>query len=430
MPENLKLLEPNFCRLDGYFYTLSNSTDTLVKRTDDGTNAFSYPLDTDVVNAVKCLQTDTVFFYTLENNTTANSGNGQLLFKKWKVEDFILKLQKTYTLNGIASQKYDCNAFAIEHYVRSFSGTVNSGDTSLIMNSTSRLQAGDILQLGPSTFTGFESQTEEVTVLVVSGGGLVGLTTPVTNSYNSGNKISFANKCWFFNRFRPSDPDTVSGSGELYSFDLNPAITTVVPRKAGNEFKTVLATIFVKDNYYGSGAREFLVYANQTNLLFIEVEIGNPNFLIVVESAAQNNQETDSTVIPIHDLAYENNTIFRLQQKGTFRSGVTVTTENWSPKYNYQLATLQRIPTSISLTAAPAIIAADGVTTSTVTAIVRDQFDSPVPSRLVSFTDDDTSGAPAGLLTPVSQTTNSSGIATTSYKAGTVAKTVSITATT
>lgn len=427
MPENLKLLEANFCRLDGYFYTLSNSTDTLVKRTDDGTNAFSYPLDTDLANPVRCLQTDTVFFYTLENNTTANSNNGQLLIKKWKVQDFVLKLQRTYTLNGIASQKYDANTFAIENYVRSFSGVANSGSTSLTMNDNSRLQAGDILELGPSTFTGFESQTEEVTVLAVSGGGVVALTTPLTRSYNSGNKISFANRCWIFNKFRPSDPDTVSGSGQLYSFDLNPLVTTVVNRKQGNEFRSVLASSFIKDNFYGSG-REFLVYANQTNLLFIEVEIGNPNFMVVVESAAQNNQETDSTVIPIHDLAFESNTLFRLQQKGTFRNNTTLTTENWTPRYNYQLATMQRIPTSISLTATPAIIAADGVTTSTITAIVRDQFDNPIASRLVSFTDDDTSGAPAGLVTPTSATTNSLGIATTSYKAGTIAKTVTITA--
>lgn len=427
MPTNLKLTGvPNLCRDSGYFFTLSNTTDTLIRRTDDGSNSFSWPLDTDIVNPVQCLQTDTTFFYTLENNTTANTNNGQLLVKKWKIEDFILKLKRTYTLNGIGSQKYDSNSFSIESYSRTVSGTVNSGSSSLILNSNSRLQPGDVLQIGPSTFTGFEGQAEEVTVLAVSGGGLTGITTNLTKSYNTGNKVSFAKNCWLFNKFRPSDLDVVSGTGQLYSFNLNEIVTTVIPRKAGNEFRSVLASTFIRDNFYPGGAREFLAYANQTNILFLEVEVGNPNFLLTIQSAAQNNQEITSTVIPILDLAIEGNTIFRLQQKGTFRNGVTFTTEDWTPQYNYQLATMQRIPTSISLTANPAIISADGVSTANIQASVRDQFDQPVASRLVSFTDTDSTGAPAGVMLPTSATTSSSGTATVAYRAGTIPNTVTI----
>lgn len=430
MPQNLRLTSPTFCRDSGYFFTISNTTDTLVRRTDDGTNSFSWPLNSDLVNTVKCIQTDTVHFYTLENLTSANSGNGQLLFKKWKVEDFILQLERTYTLNGIASQKYDSNAFAVETYITSFSGTTNSGSLSGTLTSIDRVEAGDILQLGPSTFTGDEGESEEVTVNSVGPGNNVSFTSPTTKSYNIGDKVSFAKRIWFFNKFRPSDSDPTNGSGQLYSFDINPLVTTVVARKAGNEFRTVLAADFIKDNFYTGGARSFLTYANQTNLLFIEVEVGHPDFLDVVESAAQNNQETNSTVIPILALAHEGNTIFRLQSKGTFRDNTTLTTEDWGSVYNYQLATMQRIPTSISLTATPAVIAADGVTTATILAVVRNQFDEPVTSRLVNFTDSDTSGAPAGIMIPTSATTNSSGVASVAYRSGTQARTVTITATT
>ena len=160
------------------------------------------------------------------------------------------------------------------------------------------------------------------------------------------------------------------------------------------------------------------------------MEVGNPNFLEVVESAAQNNQETSSVVIPILALAHEGNTIFRLQNKGTFRDNTTLTTETWGSVYNYQLATMQRIPTSVSLTATPAVISADGVSTSAIVGVVRTQFDEPVTSRLVSFTDSDTSGAPAGVMVPTSATTDASGVASVNYRAGTVARTVTITATT
>jgi hypothetical protein len=430
MPTNIKLTVANFVRVDGYFYHLAHTNDTLFKKVDSGENAFSYPLDTDLLNEIKCIQHDGRFFYTLENLTAANSGNGQLILKKWKIEDFVLKLKRTYTLNGSGAQKYDCNSFAIEHFHRTFGAVASAGVSTITLNSNDRVSPGDILQLGPSTFTGDEGKTEEVTVGTVLVGNQVTLTTPLVNSYNNTNLIDFSKRCWFFNKFRPSDPDPTNGSGQLFSFDLNPIITTVVARKTGNEFRTVLASTFMTDPFYAGGPRDFLVYANQTNLLFIETQDTNPNFLLTVQSAAQNNQETNSNVITIHDITHEGNTIFRLQNKATYKTGVSSTTEDWGAQFNYQVAPIQRLPLSISLTANPAVIAADGVATSNITAIVKDQFDSAIASRLVSFTDNDATGAPAGAMIPTSATTNSQGSCNVNYRAGTEAKTVTVTAST
>jgi len=58
-------------------------------------------------------------------------------------------------------------------------------------------------------------------------------------------------------------------------------------------------------------------------------------------------------------------------------------------------------------------------------AIVKDQFNLPIASRLVYFTDDDANGFI--ITSPVS--TDANGEATTSYKAGTTANEVKITAT-
>lgn len=425
MTENLKLTEGVFTRVDGYFYTLSNINDTLFAKTDDGTNAFSYPLDTDIVNPVRCLQHDGRFFYTLECIT---SGNGQIFIKKWKIEDFVLKLVRTYTLTGSASQKFDSKCFSIENYKREFASTANPGVNVITLSNTNRLVPGDILHLGPSTFTGYEGLTEQVTVLSVSGND-VQLTTPLANGYNPTNVITFSNRCWLFNRFRPNDIEPVTGSGQLFSFELNPVNITLIARKASNEFREVVASTFLSDSYYQVGGRYFLTYMVQTNLLFIEVDPLNPNFLTVVGSAAQNNQETAGPIIPVHAITHEKDTLFRLQLKATFRTGETFNTVTWST-YNYQLSTIQRLPTSISLTADPAVISADGISTSDLTAIVRDQFNNAVPSRTVNFTHNDSGGSPTGAINPSSAITNAQGVATTEYRSGTIPRTVTITATT
>ncbi len=424
MPTNLQLTSAVFTRVDGYFYYLSNNTDTLFKVVDSGEVAFSYALDTDVTDDVKAMQYDGRYFYTLENIIT---GNGELIIRKWEIDDFILKLKRTYNLTGISTKKYDCNAFAIEHYNRSFSNTATSGSNTIQLDDISKLTPGDILNLGPSSFPGDEGKLEEVTLLTTSGSNYAILTSNIVNSYNTGDEVCFANKCWLFNKFRPSDPDSVNGSGQLYYFNLNPLVTSVIAAKSGNEFRDILAAGYVRDLSYPTGAREFLVYIRQTNLLFIEVDPLSINYLSTIQSAAQNNQNpNDSSILPVYDITFEGKTIYRLQQTGVFRNGASYIVESWSPKFNYQLSTLERLPHSISVTPNPAIISADNVSTSTITALVKDQFDIGLSGKTVNFSDNDT-GANSGFVNPTSAITTSSGTAQTTYTSGLTAKTVTIT---
>lgn len=425
MPENLKLNQPVLTRDSGYFYTLSETTDTLFKLTDSGDVVFSYPLDNNIVNEIKSLQYDGRFFYTLEN---VNAGNGNLLIKKWEISDFILRLKRTYNLAGTGSQKYDSNAFGIENYKLTISGTSISGSSTVAVTDASRLVAGDIIYFGPSTFTGDEGEFEEKTILSKSTNTLT-LTTPLTINFNSGDTARVSNRCWFFNKFRPSDADPTNGSGELFSFDLNPSLTTVVARKAGNEFRSVIAASYFKDPNYGANGREFLVYANQTNLLFIETTPTNGAFLNTVQSETIANQETNSTVIPIHGVAVEGQTLFLLVNKWSYRNGNTTTTEDWSPRFNYGLAVLTHLPSSISMTSSPSVIAADGVSTSSITVIVKDAYGQDLAGKIVTFTDSDV-GTGSGSVSPTSATTNSQGVAQVSYVAGTNPSTVIITAVT
>jgi hypothetical protein len=419
--ENLQLATPNCVRVEGYFYHIPAEADALFKKTDDGTNAFSYPLDTDITNPVESLEHDGYFFWTLEN-----PAGDDIIIRKWEIDDFILKLVRTYNLNGSPTQVYDANAFAVEHFETTFSGAVSSGNDLIEpVDKVDRVSVGDHFILGPSTFPGDEGKTEEIVVLEVVSGTHVRFNSNMINSYNPGDPISFATNVWIFNKFQPSDPDPINGSGQLFSFKITDISTTVVPRKAGNEFNGVLAATYLEDTL---DSRDYLVYMNQTNLLFLETQSTDSNYLLNVKSASQNNQETDTTVIPVHEITHENKTLFRLQQKATFKTGAVENTEDWTPDYNYQLSTLERLPRSISLTADQAIISADGVSTTDITAIVKDQFDEPLSSRTVNFSDNDSSGADPGFVAPTSAVTNANGEAFTTYEAGTEPKVVTITA--
>lgn len=420
--ENLRLEQPNAVRIDGYFYHIPDNADVLYKKTDDGTNAYSFALDTGLSNPITSLEYDGRRFWTLENTT-----NFGAIIKRWEIEDFILKLDRTYTLpSGTNNFAYKVDAFSVEHFEISLGAIASSGNSSITVTGTSidRLKLGNRLFFGPSTFGGFEGETEEAIVASVTTSSVT-LTSNLQNTYNLNDPISWSDRVWLFNDFRQNESVSGGGNGALLSFNVNDSAITVLQRDVGAQFKSATAAHFLKDPQDG---RDYLVYAVETNLLFTETQDSSPNFLSNVKSAAQNNQEDDTTTIPIFELTSENNTLFRLQQKATFIEGSTITTEDWSPDYNYQLSTLSRIPQSISVTADPAIIAADGLSTSSILAQVRDQFDEPVPTAVVEFEDDDSLGSTPGSVTPTADTTNVNGRAQTTYTSGDQPRLVTITA--
>jgi hypothetical protein len=92
--------------------------------------------------------------------------------------------------------------------------------------------------------------------------------------------------------------------------------------------------------------------------------------------------------------------------------------------YNYQLSPLSPFVTSISLSADPAIIAANGLSTSDIIAFVKDQFLQPIAGRRVTFSENGDGSITGG--TQIN--TDSAGRAQTEYRAGTTAAEVTITA--
>ena len=117
--ENITLRKPNVTMIDGYFYTFDEDQDALVVKTDDGTQAFTYPLSTTIAagKTVKSLEHDGRNFWTLQDGSTTNS----LLIRRWYIDNYVCKLREEFTLaSGINNFKSD--AFTVEHYHVHFAG--------------------------------------------------------------------------------------------------------------------------------------------------------------------------------------------------------------------------------------------------------------------------------------------------------------------
>ena len=73
-------------------------------------------------------------------------------------------------------------------------------------------------------------------------------------------------------------------------------------------------------------------------------------------------------------------------------------------------------PAHISISANPNMIIADGMSTSTITVIVTDQYGNSVPNTVVYFVNE----TGIGIINPISNTTNTNGITSAVYTAGTI----------
>lgn len=449
--ENITLRKQNVTMIDGYFYMMDENQDAMIVKTDDGTQAYSYPLDTTIGNTVVSMEFDGRNFWTLEN-----PGSDTVRIKRWNFENYVLKRRDNFVMSPTGSHKYSSQAMTIEHYHLHFHENA-SGTKKLSMyqpktkqvdfDLTTKLLNGMIISLGPN-FGGQVEDAEIDNVIAVSHGQEtiyeVEVTNTIVNNYQKatasgsgyddrekyGDPASFYNNIWLFNNWN----GTSSADGALYKFDAYTG-SYVSPHYAGGEYKNVNAcTFFDVPNYifdrdwqdteaddaFNWPKYNSLMYVRTTNIIFLNPDDFSSSF----GSMTMDNVEDDqATIIPIYDLTMEGVNVYRLQRKATYY-GTTYTFADGT--YNYQLSTLEPFITSISLRANPAILPANGVNTSDITAIVKDQFNLPIAGKLVYFTEDD----PAGSITgPNPANTDSNGVATTAYKAGTSAREVKITAT-
>lgn len=406
--ENIRLRKRNITVIDGYFWTFDEDVDGLIVKTDDGSTAFSYPLDTTLSATIKSLEYDGRNFWTLEANGTTS-----LIIRRWYINNYVCVLRNTFNLVAGASHTYNSNAFTVEHYHTKFSDAEAAGETVLSIQDGSKMESGYVLTLGPNS----NGQIEEVSVSS-AGPNSVNINGVTQYSYAANDPISFYKSIWLFNNYNGTD----SSTGALYRIDAYTG--SVISKVSGGTYKDIEACTFynVPGGVFGDEVDpdyNSICYIKGTNMIFL-----NPDNLSESNgSMTMDNIEDDqATTIPVYDTSIEGTNVYRLQRKATYY-GTTYTFDD--DTYNHQLSTLNSFITSISLRSEPAIIPANGVNTAAITAIVKDQFNLPVAQRNVYFTEDDPNGAI--LSSPVN--TNANGVAATTYRSGTSAREVRITAT-
>ena len=405
--ENIRLNKSNFTVVNGYFWMMNEDLDIIVVKTDDGTQAYSYPLGSVITNPILSLEFDGYNIWSMEQSAT-----DQITIKRWHISNYVCEIRDTFVMVPGGTHKYDADAFTVEHYHIEFSAAETAGETTLSVTDGSKVDSGYTVVLGPNT----SGQIEEKTVSS-AGADFININGTIANNYLAGDPITFYNNIWLFNNYDGIDDST----GALYKIDAYTG--SVVSKSPAGAYKDVTSATFynVPGTVFGGvGVADSIAYVKGSNMIFL-----NPsNLAASYGSMTMDNIEDDqATLISIYDLAIEGSNIYRLQLKATYYGA----TETFSQgPYNYQLSTLDSFITSISLEADPAIIPADnGISSSSITAIVKDQFNQPVVGRNVDFTEDD----PNGSIAPTPVATDGSGVSQTTYSSGNDAREVRITAT-
>ena len=398
---NIQFLKKTMTSVDGYFYMFDEDLDMLLEKTADGTTAFSYPMDSVISNDILSTEYDGVNFWTLEVGQVSGS---DMVIRRWFINNYICKLQDKFDLIGSSSHLYRSNAFSVEHYHTTVTGTHFAGETTILMETgySAKLVSGMSVTLGPNT----NGLSETINVFT-SIEGSVTLEDPIVNNYVPDDPVQFYNNIWLFNNSDGTD----TSNGALYK--LNAYTGSYITRYAGGAYKDITSTTFSNvDCFAAHGAVDALLYVKGANILFVNIDTGGI-YLNYYGSMVIDNI-SGQTVQGVWDLAVSDSNIYRLQTIGA--------------GYNYVLSTLNSIVSSIALEASPAIITANEVSSSTVTANVKDQFFQPVQARLVTFVY--TAGLDTGYLTGANPAnTDTNGIASIVYVSGNLAKQVVISAT-
>ena len=264
------------------------------------------------------------------------------------------------------------------------------------------------LHLGPNS----SGDTELVAVETTLSGSII-LKNPTVYDYEAGDEVNYFTHIWLFNDFDGVSSDT----GALYKFDGWSG--HYIKRYSGAAYKNIKAATFYKVDVFNDYPNvDALCYIKGTNTLFVNINEYEDGSLRYYGSMVMENIKLDeATVIDVYDMTIDRDNMYRLQ---LIPDGTNTT---WS-LYSYLLSPLDSFVTSISLSASPAIIAANGLSTSDILAVVKDQFMEPIIGRNITFSENGDGSLTGGTL----KVTDSNGIAQTEYKAGTTAQEVKITA--
>lgn len=396
--ENIEIQYPNFCLTpqQDVIATVDTSVATTIVRFKNtgGGLVVDYTLSSNIPPANELLAIeyvgplnlgdfeDGLTFFTLEkeNSTTCH-------IKRWEMDTGInqLELKQTITKTTAAGIYYDALGFAVEHYKRSFDFNQPAGQIYLEINSTSRLQAGDILLLGPSTDADNIGAFENVTVDHISG-NKVYLTAVSGTQYDyvDGDEINFFNNIYLIsNRGYLGD----ARYGNIIK--LGAYSGTVKEYTTAGEYKKITGARW----HTGSSSIASIM---TSQLVFIRPYDSYLNwrsmFLNNIEGANKNYFE-------IYDVVFDENTIYKLALK-TIRKddNGNVTTITWT-NYNFQQDSFLPYTQNVTIYMDKQTIVGPG--SANIYVQVRDQFGVGLLDVNVNLYADDINAHPGFTFDPL-----------------------------
>jgi len=403
--DNLQFKKNHMTFVDGYFYMFDDDTDMLLQKTDDGITAFSYPFDTLQSKSVLSCEHDGINFWSMYVGDTTNT----LVINRWRIENYICKLKDSLVLSN-PSHNFVSDAFTVEHYHCTISGSYIPGDTLITVNPPPDKELVDILQSGMSVTIGPNSsgKFETIDVQHVSSTNIVTIADPLTESYADEDEFLFYNNIWLFNDYNGNDDST----GALYK--INAYSGSVIGQYPSGVYQNIKAATFYEiDHFTAYGKVNSLMYVKASNLLFIN--ISDPNLSYYGSMAMDTISSDEITILPVYDIAIWGKNVYRLQDKATYFGATSI----WTTSYNYQAATFNPMVTSLAMTSYPNVIAANGISVADITARIKDQFLQPISGRIVYFYISGTAGT--GQIVSGYEYVNSdaNGEATSFFRAGT-----------
>ena len=138
--ENVRIRKPNFTIVDGYFWFVDDNVDSVVVKTDDGTTAYSYPLDTTITETIKSIEYDGRNLWTMRTTDT-----DEITIDRWYINNYVCELRNSFVLPASASHKYSSEAFTVEHYHITFSSDEAAGQSNLSISDGSELDEAIII---------------------------------------------------------------------------------------------------------------------------------------------------------------------------------------------------------------------------------------------------------------------------------------------
>jgi hypothetical protein len=263
------------------------------------------------------------------------STSRQCLIKRWEVDEqfAVLNLKQQIIKTTTGAYYYDVKGAAVEHHHRTFDFALPAGQNYLDISSSSRIQTGDTLFLGPSTDTDNIGATEKVTVSYVSN-NRVYLNGTNTYQYVFGDKITFYNNIYLISN-KGYGGDTRYGT----VFKINASTGTMLEYTTSGEYARITGARW-------STAVEAVAGINASQLLFIRPY---NSYLKWKSMFLSNIESNDKDYFEVYDIAFDDYNVYKLMRKATTKndSGFK-STETWST-YNYQQDTLLPYTNNISI---------------------------------------------------------------------------------